>query len=260
MGRRTREKQLRRLAERRAAERRRRRRQRVIAGVVAGALALGAVGFAGYVFLLGGEEERSRPQAGPASPSPSVAPELPVACGGRMPPQAGEEKQMSSVPPRMQIDPKKRYTAVMDTSCGRIELELFADLTPKTVNNFVFLAREGFYDGLTFHRIIPEFMIQGGDPLGDGTGGPGYQFEDEIVKRLKFTEPGLLAMANSGQDTNGSQFFITTSEPKHLNGLHTIFGRVTSGMDAVRKIEAIGSPSGAPSERVFIERVRILER
>jgi cyclophilin family peptidyl-prolyl cis-trans isomerase len=260
MGRRTREKQLRRLAERRAAERRRRRRQRVIAGVVAGALALGAVGFAGYVFLLGSEEERSRPAAGPASPSPSVTPELPVACGGRMPPQAEEEKRMYNAPPKMQIDPKKRYTAVMDTSCGRIELELFADLTPKTVNNFVFLAREGFYDGLTFHRIIPEFMIQGGDPLGDGTGGPGYQFEDEIVKRLKFTEPGLLAMANSGPDTNGSQFFITTSEPKHLNGLHTIFGRVTSGTDAVRKIEAVGSPSGAPSERVYIERVRILER
>jgi peptidyl-prolyl cis-trans isomerase B (cyclophilin B) len=258
MSRRTRDKQLRRLAERRAAERRRRRRQRIIAGVVAGALALGAVGYAGFVFLLGGEDEPRRPQAGPASPSPSPAPELPVACGGEAPPEE-EEKRMYDTPPKMQIDRNSRYTAVMDTSCGRIELELLADQTPKTVNSFVFLAREGFYDGLTFHRIIPDFMIQGGDPNGDGTGGPGYQFEDEIVNRLKFNEPGLLAMANSGADTNGSQFFITTSEPKHLNGLHTIFGRVKDGMDVVREIEAVGSPSGAPSEQVFIERVRIVE-
>jgi peptidyl-prolyl cis-trans isomerase B (cyclophilin B) len=259
MSRRTRDKQLQKLAARRAAERRRQRRQRIVAGVVAGALGLGAVGFAGWVFLFGGNGEgRAGPQAGPSA-SPSPSPEVPVACDGSMPRQAREEKRMYDAPPKMQIDRRTDYTAVMETSCGTIELELFADRTPVTVNNFVFLAREGFYDGLTFHRVIPEFMIQGGDPNGDGSGGPGYQFRDEIVNRLEFTEPGLLAMANSGEDTNGSQFFITTSEPRHLDGRHTIFGRVAKGMDAVRQIEAVGSPEGAPSELVYIERVRIKE-
>jgi peptidyl-prolyl cis-trans isomerase B (cyclophilin B) len=258
MGRKTRDKQLRKLAARRAAERRHRRRQRVIAGAVAGVLALGAVGYAGWLFLFSGDEEE---RAGPvAAPSPSPSPELPVACDGEVPPAAEEEKPMFDRPPEMQIDPKKEYRAVLDTSCGRIELELFATETPVTVNNFVFLAREGFYDGLTFHRVIPDFVAQGGDPNGDGTGGPGYEFEDEIVKRLKFDEPGLLAMANSGPGTNGSQFFITTGAPTHLNGLHTIFGRVSKGMDAVRQIEALGSPEGPPQARIYIERVRIEER
>jgi peptidyl-prolyl cis-trans isomerase B (cyclophilin B) len=159
----------------------------------------------------------------------------------------------------MRIDPKAEYAAVMETSCGRIELELFARETPTTVNNFVFLAREGFYDGLTFHRVIPDFVLQGGDPQGDGSGGPGYAFEDEIVKRLKFDEPGLLAMANSGPDTNGSQFFITTGLPTHLNGLHTIFGRVTKSMGVVREIEALGSPEGAPQAQIYIDQVTIVE-
>ena len=257
MPRKTRRRQLQKLAERRAAERRRRRRQRIIAGVVAGAVALGGLGVAALAFLGRGEEPRDRPQAGPeTSPSPETKP---VACGAEAPKSAGEEKPMYDKPPKMQIDPEASYTAVLDTSCGTIELELFADQTPMTVNNFVFLAGEGFYDGLTFHRIIPDFVIQGGDPAGDGTGGPGYQFEDEIVDRLKFNEPFLLAMANSGEDTNGSQFFITTGEPKHLNGLHTIFGRMTKGEDVVKQIEAVGSSGGVPSETVYIERVRIQE-
>jgi peptidyl-prolyl cis-trans isomerase B (cyclophilin B) len=252
----TRRRQLHKLAERRAAERRRKRRQRVIAGVVAGAVALGGIGVAAFAFLGGGEESPDRPQAGPET---SPSPDKPVACGAEAPRAAGEEKPMFDRPPRMQIDPETRYTAVMDTSCGTIELELFADRTPVTVNNFVFLAGEGFYDGLTFHRIIPDFVLQGGDPAGDGSGGPGYQFEDEIVDDLKFNEPFLLAMANSGEDTNGSQFFITTGEPRHLNGLHTIFGRVTKGKEAVRAIEAVGTSAGPPTETVYIERVRIQE-
>ena len=262
MSRRTRDKQLQKLAARRAAERRRRRRQRVIAGVVAGALAFGGVGYAGWLFLFAGDDgNRAAPTTGPtATPTTSPSAELPVACDAKVPREAEEEKPMFDAPPEMQIDPKKEYTAVMYTSCGQIELDLFAKETPVTVNNFVFLAREGFYDGLTFHRVIPDFVLQGGDPKGDGSGGPGYQFEDEIVDRLKFTEPGLLAMANSGPDTNGSQFFITTGTPEHLNGLHTIFGRVTKGMDAVRQIEALGSPEGAPQAQVYIERVRIVER
>jgi cyclophilin family peptidyl-prolyl cis-trans isomerase len=148
----------------------------------------------------------------------------------------------------------------MKTSCGTIELELNADQTPVTVNSFVFLAREGFFDGLTFHRIIPDFVIQGGDPEGTGSGGPGYRFEDEIVKSLRFDRPGLLAMANSGPDSNGSQFFITTSEPKHLNGKHTIFGEVTEGMKVVKEIESRGTSAGSPSETVYIEKVTIKER
>jgi peptidyl-prolyl cis-trans isomerase B (cyclophilin B) len=252
----TRRRQLQKLAERRAAERRRRRRQRVIAGVVAGAVALGGIGVAALAFLGGGQETPDRPQAGPEK---TPSPDRPVACGAEAPRTAGEEKPMFDNPPRMQIDPETRYTAVMDTSCGTIELELFADRTPVTVNNFVFLAREGFYEGLTFHRIIPDFVLQGGDPAGDGSGGPGYQFEDEIVDDLKFNEPFLLAMANSGEDTNGSQFFITTGEPSHLNGLHTIFGRVTKGKEAVRAIEAVGTSAGPPSETVHIERVRVEE-
>ncbi|MGH2675858.1 MAG: peptidylprolyl isomerase [Actinomycetota bacterium] len=255
MGGRTRRRQLQKLAERRAAERRRRRRQRVIAGVAAGAVALGGIGVAAVAFL--GGEEPDRPQAGPET---SPSPDKPVACGATVPRGAGEEKTMFDGPPRIQIDPEQSYTVVMDTSCGTIQLELFADRTPVTVNNFVFLARERFFDGLTFHRIIPDFVLQGGDPAGDGSGGPGYEFEDEIVDELKFNEPFLLAMANSGEDTNGSQFFITTGEPRHLNGLHTIFGRVTKGKDAVKAIEAIGTSAGPPKETVYIERVRIEER
>jgi peptidyl-prolyl cis-trans isomerase B (cyclophilin B) len=251
---RTRQRQLRRLAERRAAERRRQRRNRIIAGVVAGLLALGGLGTAAVAFLT--REDSPRPGNRP-SPSPTAEA---VACGSEVPAAAGKEKEMYAKPPKMQIDQSKDYIAVMKTSCGTIELELYAGQTPKTVNSFVFLAREGFFDGLTFHRIIPDFVIQGGDPEGTGSGGPGYQFEDEIVKELRFDRPGLLAMANSGPDTNGSQFFITTGEPKHLNGKHTIFGEVTDGMKVVKEIESRGTSAGSPTETVYIEKVTIKER
>src|SRR5919106_4163950 len=196
MARKTRRRQLQKLADRRAAERRRRRRQRIIAGVVAGAVAVGGLGVAALAFL--GGEERDRPQAGPET-SPSPETKL-VACGGEMPRKAEEEKPMYDKPPKMQIDPEASYTAVMDTSCGTIELELFADQTPVTVNNFLFLAREGFYDGLTFHRIIPDFVLQGGDPAGDGSGGAGGQVGGEIVEPLQFNEAVLLGMGDSGED------------------------------------------------------------
>jgi cyclophilin family peptidyl-prolyl cis-trans isomerase len=123
------------------------------------------------------------------------------------------------------------YGAVICTAAGAIYLDLYEDQAPVTVNNFVFLAQNGFYNNTTFHRVIPGFMAQGGDPLGTGTGGPGYQFADEVNNGLVFDEYGLLAMANSGPDTNGSQFFITTSLPSHLDGLHTVFGKVTQGID-----------------------------
>ncbi|MBA2536256.1 MAG: peptidylprolyl isomerase [Actinobacteria bacterium] len=143
----------------------------------------------------------------------------------------------------------------MHTNHGAIEVELFEDDAPKTVANFVKLAEDGFYDGVIFHRIIPDFMIQGGDPTGTGTGGPGYKFEDEINDHKVVR--GALAMANAGPNTNGSQFFIvTTDAAPWLDGKHTVFGRVTSGMDVVDAIEAVDTDArDKPREDVVIERV-----
>ena len=141
-----------------------------------------------------------------------------------------------STPPAMQIDPKKSYKVTMETIRGPIVIELYPEHAPKTVNNFVFLAREGYYDGVSFHRVIPDFVIQGGDPTGTGRGGPGYKFEDEVKGNPLRHETGVLSMANAGPNTNGSQFFITHSPQPHLDGKHTVFGKVTSGMDVVNAI------------------------
>ncbi len=139
-------------------------------------------------------------------------------------------------PPEMQIDVKKRYVATIETDKGSIELELYPQYAPKTVNNFIFLAREGFYDGVTFHRVISNFMIQGGDPTGTGRGGPGYRFEDEFAGNPLIHERGVISMANAGPGTNGSQFFITHGPQPHLNGRHTVFGKVLKGQAAVDAI------------------------
>ena len=138
--------------------------------------------------------------------------------------------------PEMVIDPAKKYTATISTDKGDMVLELFADKTPKTVNNFVFLSREGFYDGVVFHRVIPDFMAQGGDPTGTGRGGPGYRFEDEFHPELKHSKPGILSMANAGPGTNGSQFFITHVPTPHLDNRHSVFGQVTEGIDVLMAI------------------------
>jgi cyclophilin family peptidyl-prolyl cis-trans isomerase len=137
-----------------------------------------------------------------------------------------------NAPPAMQIDPDKSYTATFKTDHGDIVVDLFAAQAPKTVNNFVFLAREGYYDNTTFHRFINQFMAQGGDPTGTGTGGPGYQFVNEYSD-LTFDKAGVVAMANAGRDSNGSQFFITYAPVERLNGGYTIFGQVISGMEVV---------------------------
>lgn len=126
--------------------------------------------------------------------------------------------------------------ATIETARGTIRLELFADKAPKTVANFEKLAQQGFYDGLKFHRVIPDFMIQGGCPKGDGTGGPGYKFADEFHRDLKHSGPGILSMANAGPNTNGSQFFITHVATPWLDGKHTVFGRVLSGQDVVDSV------------------------
>ena len=138
--------------------------------------------------------------------------------------------------PEMQIDTDTAYRATIATPKGDILIDLFPEHAPKTVNNFVVLARDGFYDGLTFHRVIPNFMIQGGDPNGTGTGGPGYKFEDETAGNpLKHTT-GALSMANAGPNTNGSQFFITHAPQPHLDGRHTVFGTVVEGQDVVDSV------------------------
>ncbi len=139
-----------------------------------------------------------------------------------------------AAPPPMVIDPTKSYTARFHTDAGDFDVELFASDVPVTVNNFVFLARDGFYDGVTFHRVIDGFMAQGGDPTGTGRGGPGYRFNDERASNTH--EAGSLSMANAGPNTNGSQFFICFEPTPHLNGRHTVFGKVTSGMENVLRI------------------------
>ena len=140
-----------------------------------------------------------------------------------------------STPPPMTIDTSKEYTATIETEKGNLVLELFAKDVPLTVNNFVFLASDGFYDNTTFHRVIPDFMAQGGDPTGNGTGGPGYSFADEFTRHTHVT--GALSMANSGPHTNGSQFFITYAPQPHLNNHYSVFGQLTDGMDALKQLE-----------------------
>lgn len=139
-------------------------------------------------------------------------------------------------PPDFDLDLRKKYSAILSTDKGDIIIELFATQVPLTVNNFVFLAREGFYNGTFFHRVISNFMAQGGDPTGTGTGGPGYRFADEFVSGLKHDKAGVLSMANAGPGTNGSQFFITHVPTPHLNNKHSVFGQVVSGMDVLLSI------------------------
>ena len=155
-----------------------------------------------------------------------------VSCGG----QAPESKPKTySSPPSMTIDTNKKYTATIETEKGNMVLELFASDVPVTVNNFVFLARDGFYDGTTFHRVIADFMIQGGDPEGTGMGNPGYSFDDEFTEHTHVA--GALSMANSGANTNGCQFFITHTPQHHLDGKHSVFGQLVDGWDVLEKIE-----------------------
>jgi peptidyl-prolyl cis-trans isomerase B (cyclophilin B) len=139
-------------------------------------------------------------------------------------------------PPEMQIDTSKTYMVEIETNKGVIELELYPKHAPKTVNNFVFLVGEEFYDGISFHRVISNFMIQGGDPTGTGGGGPGYSFEDEVEENPLTHERGVISMANAGPNTNGSQFFITHSPQPHLNGKHTVFGKVVGSQNIVDSI------------------------
>jgi cyclophilin family peptidyl-prolyl cis-trans isomerase len=170
-----------------------------------------------------------------------------------------QQKKTYSKPPDMQIDTSKTYTATIDTTKGKITLVLFAADAPKTVNNFVFLAREGFYDGVIFHRVIPGFMIQGGDPTGTGRGGPGYQFENENRGSKHGFTPGTIAMANAGINTNGSQFFITHKNYGLRADTYTIFGEVKEGMDVVNAIvSAPRNDEDRPNEPTTIKTITIV--
>jgi cyclophilin family peptidyl-prolyl cis-trans isomerase len=184
-----------------------------------------------------------------------------VTCDDRKPDPPKADRPTFTAPPPMTIDPAKKYTATFDTSCGKIVAELDAKNAPKTTNNFVFLARKGFYDGLTFHRVAKDFVIQGGDPQGTGTGGPGYQFEDEPPK--DDYEIGSLAMANSGPNTNGSQFFIVTGpNGTSLPHNYSKFGKVTAGVEVAQKMETFlpeGKTDSTPTRPLYMFKVEITE-
>lgn len=181
------------------------------------------------------------------------------ACNGQ------DAEKVDTTKNQSKTESKEMTVAVMKTNMGTIEIELYAEQTPKTVENFVGLAEKDYYNGIIFHRVIPNFMIQGGDPTGTGRGGAslwGKPFEDEIVPSLVFDEPGILAMANSGPNTNGSQFFITVAATTWLNGNHTIFGKVTEGMDVVYAISKVATskPGDKPLQDVVMESVTIEQR
>jgi len=251
---RTRQRQLQKLAARRAAERKRQRRRRIVAGVVAFVVAAGG-GTAAFFAFTG--------KKAPAKTSASPSAQPLVACGGTRPAAAGKKKRSFDQAPPPTIDRSRSYTATMVTSCGTIQLQLFPKVAPVAVNSFVFLARHGYFDGLFFHRVVKNFVIQGGDPLGMGSGGPGYSFKDELGGGLTY-KVGTLAMANSGRNTNGSQFFIVSGPdgPRQLEHKYTIFGKVRAGLPVVRTIQDV--PTNPSTQRpirvIYIERVTISER
>ena len=179
--------------------------------------------------------------------------ELPNADG------SSPKRQKFDAEPPMFIDTAKRYSAEMVTSMGTMKIALDPLAAPRAVNSFVFLARYHYFEGIVFHRVIPGFVLQGGDPTGTGTGGPGYRFADELPAPGRY-ELGSLAMANAGPDTNGSQFFIISgSDGMRLPPSYSLFGKVVSGLDVVSAIDAVGTRSGKPSDKVTIESVTINE-
>ena len=166
-------------------------------------------------------------------------------------------KQNLPKPPKATFTSGKKYVWVLETNKGTMKITLKPDVAPMHVSSTIYLTRLGFYDGLTFHRVIPMFMAQGGDPTGTGSGGPGYKYEGEFSDAAKHDKPGILSMANAGPGTDGSQFFITFVPTPHLNGRHSIFGEVTDGMDVLKKLEAAGTQSGKPTEPLSITKATI---
>lgn len=210
---------------------------------IAGAAVVILIVTLGLIYAVNNQPAEEVPQE--VVPTPIV--EDPSSAAEEAPAAVQPSMKQYAAPPAMTIDTSKKYFAKFILAKGEeFTVELYADKAPITVNNFVFLARDGYYDGTTFHRVLEGFMAQGGDPTGTGAGGPGYQFEDEFSPDLRFDGEGILAMANSGPGTNGSQFFITYAATDWLNDMHTIFGRVTEGMDVVRGL-TLRDPNAAPS-------------
>ena len=275
---RSRDRQLAKLAARRQQERAAAKRRRdILLGVVGTLVAVVLV--VGGFRVLTRDDEAADDRQPTTTPAPSVAPSgapepigevtpraAPpdvVACDGEVPPAAGEPKpQYDRAPGADLLRLDARYRATIETSCGTIVVDLDADGAPLAVSSFVFLAREGYFDGLTFHRVAPGFVIQGGDPLGTGSGGPGYAFPDEITGQMRYSE-GTLAMANSGPNTNGSQWFIVSGpDGANLDAMpnYTIFGEVVGGADVVAAIDAVPVQGDTPTEAVYIESITIDER
>jgi cyclophilin family peptidyl-prolyl cis-trans isomerase len=238
--------------QRREEMQRRQAQQNRVITIVAALLIVAIVAFAVWQLWPEPEEEGSESGAGEV-----ISGERPLA---EMAPSA--RNAFYDQVPETVIDVEgKEYEAVIRTEKGEIRLELFDEEAPLTVNNFVFLANQGFYDGTSFHRVLEGFMAQGGDPTGTGTGGPGYQFEDETDNGLAFDRRGLLAMANAGPGTNGSQFFITFGPTEHLTGRHTIFGEVIEGESVLDEL-TIRDPEALPADAPagdLIERIDIFE-
>ncbi|MGD8857925.1 MAG: peptidylprolyl isomerase [Chloroflexota bacterium] len=235
-------------AKRRAEEARKRRNEQIR---LAALIVVAVVVLAGAVFLV-----QNLTSEEPAAVAAEVDFGEPGPLAAMVP---AERANYYDQPPEMVIDPSKEYEAVIRTDKGDLRLRLFAAESPLAVNNFVFLARQGFYDSTVFHRVIADFMAQGGDPTGTGTGGPGYAFADEVDNGLTFDRPGLLAMANSGANTNGSQFFITYAPTPWLDGAHTIFGELIDGQDVLDSLTLVDpqNPSGLTGDT--IERIAIIE-
>jgi cyclophilin family peptidyl-prolyl cis-trans isomerase len=166
-------------------------------------------------------------------------------------------KTRLSEPPKVDFDSGKTYYWQLDTTVGAIKIRLMPEVAPMHVSSTIYLTRLGFYDGVSFHRVIAGFMAQGGDPLGRGTGGPGYKYDGEFDAKVKHDKPGILSMANAGPGTDGSQFFITFVPTPHLDGRHTIFGEVVEGTDTVKELEKRGTRSGRPTESLSIESAKI---
>jgi cyclophilin family peptidyl-prolyl cis-trans isomerase len=226
---------------------------RLVAGIV-GVVALVVIGLLIWQAITQNQPSESEAGAAQAGEMQLMEGERPAA---ELAP--AERNDMYSEYPPTVIDEQKSYEALVVTEKGDIRLKLFAEEAPQTVNNFVFLANEGFYDGVVFHRVLEDFMAQGGDPSGTGSGGPGYQFADETDNGLTFDRAGLLAMANAGPATNGSQFFITFVPTPHLDGAHTIFGEVIEGMEVLDALTRRDPTAANPPAADVIERIEIYE-
>jgi cyclophilin family peptidyl-prolyl cis-trans isomerase len=250
------------------AARQAKKKQSAIRVAVVAALAVGLAVLAAALF--GGGDDKDKTAAGDSTTTSGSGPTTTtvdpavlakVQCNDTKPPD-NPNRPTFKEPPPMTIDPAKKYTATMETSCGKITIDLDPKAAPKTVNSFVFLAKQKYFDGLTFHRVVKDFVIQGGDPEGTGSGGPGYEFEDELPQAGY--KIGSLAMANSGANTNGSQFFIITgNEGAQLPSKYNLFGQVTSGVEVAQKMETFAQdppdPNGKPSRTLYILSVTIAE-